>query len=224
MINMNLKWSVSLPYILIFLNVAWIAIVYDQIPDTLNAHYKLSGQVDRLETKSILTVFAPNLIQLMVVTLIISFRLGFSRLSRTSNSVIQAQINKRNEISHQLSLQILNGAALMVTLVFFFVQLGMIGVISPQYSAVFALGLVLIFIITTIIRTARLSRKIKSLSSDDHTERYWKAGTFYYNSDDSSLFVEKRYGLGWTINFAKPLAWLIILLILLMIALVVVFG
>ncbi len=36
--------------------------------------------------------------------------------------------------------------------------------------------------------------------------RLWKYGAFYVNRDDPSMFVEKRFGLGYTINFANPKA------------------
>ncbi|HEX9038349.1 MAG TPA: DUF5808 domain-containing protein [Ktedonobacterales bacterium] len=35
-------------------------------------------------------------------------------------------------------------------------------------------------------------------------ERYWLGGVIYYNSDDPDLWVQKRYGRGWTLNFAHP--------------------
>jgi uncharacterized membrane protein len=41
-------------------------------------------------------------------------------------------------------------------------------------------------------------------------DRFWKLGTFYFNPDDPAVFVEKRFGVGWTNNFARPLTWVII--------------
>lgn len=43
-----------------------------------------------------------------------------------------------------------------------------------------------------------------SVQDDD---KFWKLGTIYFNPDDPSVFVEKRFGLGWTCNFARPLSW-----------------
>jgi uncharacterized membrane protein len=34
----------------------------------------------------------------------------------------------------------------------------------------------------------------------------WVLGMFYVNRDDPSFFVEKRFGLGYTINFGNPAA------------------
>jgi uncharacterized membrane protein len=36
---------------------------------------------------------------------------------------------------------------------------------------------------------------------------HWVAGIFYYNRQDPTLWVEKRFGLGWTLNFARPASW-----------------
>ena len=42
-------------------------------------------------------------------------------------------------------------------------------------------------------------------------DRYWYGGFFYNNPDDPALFVEKRYGLGWTLNFGHPQARLVLI-------------
>jgi uncharacterized membrane protein len=43
----------------------------------------------------------------------------------------------------------------------------------------------------------------------------WKLGIFYFNRDDSAALVERRFGLGYTLNFARPAAWVIVLLVML---------
>src|SRR5258708_37745812 len=45
-------------------------------------------------------------------------------------------------------------------------------------------------------------------------DRYWKLGIFYFNRDDSAVLVEKRFGLGYSLNFARPTAWILLLLVL----------
>ncbi|MDR1014860.1 MAG: DUF5808 domain-containing protein [Coriobacteriales bacterium] len=41
-------------------------------------------------------------------------------------------------------------------------------------------------------------------------DRYWKLGQFYVNPVDPALFVEKRFGIGYTCNFGRPAAWVLI--------------
>jgi uncharacterized membrane protein len=35
-------------------------------------------------------------------------------------------------------------------------------------------------------------------------DRYWYAGIFYINPDDPMVFVPRRHGFGWTVNFGHP--------------------
>ena len=44
-------------------------------------------------------------------------------------------------------------------------------------------------------------------------ERYWYAGWWYNNPDDPALFVPKRFGLGWTLNFGHAQAKLFLITI-----------
>lgn len=34
---------------------------------------------------------------------------------------------------------------------------------------------------------------------------------FYCNKEDSNLFVPKAYGFGWTVNWANPISWILVL-------------
>ena len=47
----------------------------------------------------------------------------------------------------------------------------------------------------------------------DKNPKHWKLLVFYYNPDESRLFVAKRTGGPLTLNFAKPMAWRIVALI-----------
>lgn len=40
-----------------------------------------------------------------------------------------------------------------------------------------------------------------------HSAEAWKWGLFYYNPGDPALFVEKKHGVGWTLNFANRWSW-----------------
>jgi uncharacterized membrane protein len=47
-------------------------------------------------------------------------------------------------------------------------------------------------------------------------DRYWYGGIFYNNPDDPAVFVPRRFGFGWTINFGNPAGRLFMIAILLM--------
>ncbi|MBP1964230.1 putative membrane protein [Paenibacillus aceris] len=48
---------------------------------------------------------------------------------------------------------------------------------------------------------------------DDKDRKHYKWGMFYFNPNNKSIIVPKRLGLGWTLNFAHPISWVIILII-----------
>jgi hypothetical protein len=48
-------------------------------------------------------------------------------------------------------------------------------------------------------------------------EEGW-SGPFYSNPDDSALWVPKRYGIGYTLNFGNPWCWIVVALLLAMLA------
>lgn len=50
-------------------------------------------------------------------------------------------------------------------------------------------------------------------------DRYWYAGLFYNNPDDPAVFVPRRIGFGWSVNFGHPLGRLFMLGILLIVLL-----
>lgn len=45
---------------------------------------------------------------------------------------------------------------------------------------------------------------------DRTQDNCWNLGIFYFNRDDPAVLVEKRFGLGYTFNFARPATWLIV--------------
>jgi uncharacterized membrane protein len=55
-------------------------------------------------------------------------------------------------------------------------------------------------------------RKLTAASATDEvpdpqSDSHWKAGIFYYNPNDPSIFVSKRVGIGYTMNFANLWSW-----------------
>jgi uncharacterized membrane protein len=58
-------------------------------------------------------------------------------------------------------------------------------------------------------RTKTDRRRTDTVFRDD--DRYWYGGLFYNNPDDHAMFVPKRFGLGWTMNFGHPQARLVLI-------------
>ena len=90
---------------------------------------------------------------------------------------------------------------------------------------VLLIGGLLIVLVLALFWHPQRSRTKTSTSADRgrtdavfrDDDRYWSAGVFYNNPDDPNLFVPKRFGLGWTLNFGHPQAKLVLIGVLVVI-------
>ena len=84
---------------------------------------------------------------------------------------------------------------------------------TPRNIIFIVIGLVLVLgVFSAFLSKGRDPRDSRSQSSD-----LWKFGVFYVNPAEPDLFVPKRYGMGYTINFGHRWSWLAILVLLLLI-------
>ena len=65
---------------------------------------------------------------------------------------------------------------------------------------------------------------LRARGRHDTPDRCWKAGLFYVNPDDSSLFVPKRFGTGYTVNFAHPWSGVVLAVVILIALVPVIFA
>lgn len=64
-------------------------------------------------------------------------------------------------------------------------------------------------LIVYLVTRARGMQGAMAAAQDSTPDRFWKAGLFYYNPADPALMVPKRLGIGYTVNFAHPMAWIL---------------
>jgi uncharacterized membrane protein len=121
-------------------------------------------------------------------------------------------------------------AVLLLTEYYVTLQASWIALVPVHHGlrSIALLPLVFYFVLVAIVALARLGQggsripvkreKPSAASSgpigDRIPDRCWKLGVFYFNPDDSAVLVEKRFGLGYSLNFARPTAWIIVLLVL----------
>jgi uncharacterized membrane protein len=58
---------------------------------------------------------------------------------------------------------------------------------------------------------------------DRNDSKYWKWGMIYINADDPAIWLPKRTGLGWTLNFAHKMSFVYLVLLLVLPTLVALF-
>ena len=97
--------------------------------------------------------------------------------------------------------------------------------LMPHRRAIVVLPVVLLLTVAVVLVLARFGqggsrltarRASNSVPVGDRTEdRYWKLGILYFNLEDAAVIVEKRFGSGYTFNFARLTTWIIMLFLVL---------
>ncbi|MCT2346777.1 DUF1648 domain-containing protein [Bacillales bacterium AN1005] len=194
---------------------------YTHIPESIPTHWGANGQPDSFTEKSYFSVIA-SLLLLFVLQIMF---VGIHEATRKSGIKISAA-NRAGSRIRQLGIRKYNSwflaiINLVMTILLSFLQLAII------YPGIFNQSLMLLvplaFLALVLIGTLAYAMKIGKLNhdhevvypdkkevSDFDSDYHWKAGIFYFNKNDPSLFVEKRFGVGWTINMGRPLAYVYI--------------
>lgn len=220
---------------LAFVPLLLIIYTYDQyslLPKQIPIHWGPSGKPDAFTTKNHFSV-----ISLPLITLILQFmfaamsegtrRLGIKVSVLNIQKLAYSQVKKRKYTSRFLFL-----ISFLITVLFSLLQLTTIhqGIIGQNIMLTIFIVFIVIIIMGSIIFAIKFSNLEKDInpSSDNVTDidddRYWKGGLLYFNKEDPSLFVEKRFGIGWTMNFAKPINYIILFVPILLILLIAYFS
>ena len=186
---------------------------WSKLPERFPVHWGADGQPNRWATRDWRGVFGPLLMGLLLNIFLLALGWMIARLSRAT---VMKYVTVR-------SLQVMAYPATLT-----FIVVAMLPLMQPA-SPMALVPLTVIPMLLTIVGILYWSyRKIRVPAASDRSpeplrDSYWKAGMFYYNPGDPAIFVAKRVGIGYTVNFANKTAWLVlagILLIALLPALV----
>ncbi len=201
--------------------------IYNSLPDTIVLNYNDLGNPGTAVPKTPFIILFPLSVQL-VITLLMVFVYVVIGKARVQIDARNPEVSvARNRIFRYawsaytvfmgLGMVILFGVMLFLPLL-----TGNITIIIavPLGYTIIAVAGALVLSLVLGQSGSRLKLKEKTVGKEINRDdgRYWKLGAFYYNPDDPALFVEKRFGIGWTSNFARPLTWVLMALFLLIIA------
>ncbi len=207
---------------------------YNLIPNQIPTQYNFSGDVTNWAEKSYRNVLLHPvmLIYMSFLFLFINITISKSKQQIDPNNP-EASIQKTVIFRRRWSMFTIV-SNYVLTILFTIMQLSLIYPINRSGISILSLLTAAIIVFGAIvlsITTGQGGSRLKQfqdmegnlINRDD--DQYWKLGQFYFNKNDPSLFLEKRFGIGWTINLARPLSWIILLTIIgLAIALPIVFG
>ena len=220
-------WMIaSGPFALLLACAGYLWAHWHQIPARLILHWGVDGQADRWVARGPGTVFAPLLIG---TAILLALTLILYAMAHWLRPIYAGGLQGEHESRFRTA-----ASALLIALEYWIAVVFSWLAIRPLLPAFLqrpppAIALIpglLVVLATTVLMWlgqggSRMTSGGQPQSAatkpiGDRTEdRFWKLGVFYFNRDDPSVMVERRFGIGYTVNFAHPVAWVIILLPLL---------
>lgn len=216
-----------IPFFISIGTLLWTIQLYDQIPQRMPMQYNFEGEVTNWADKSYRTVMVMPAMQIYLTLLFLFINVIISKAKQQISAEHPERSKKQNLIFRRRwsAFIIITGTAL--TSMFTMIQLSYVYPVNQQVliavPLLFSIGVLISSILLSVTTgqggsRVRTSEGIGNKVIDRDDDRYWKLGQFYFNRNDPSLFLEKRFGVGWTVNFARPLAWIIFTIIILLAA------
>jgi uncharacterized membrane protein len=198
---LSLRWFLLLvPLFIATLAVVWFG--YPHMTDSIPTHFGIAGP-DRWAPKSWRSVLSPVFIEVLLGVLILFIRRAPASVKGNPNAAPgYAQYRKMMGI-------LLIVFCLLSELLFLLIVIGFITPVSTLWYMIITL-VDLGFLITMLLLYNRFVRSKRASGPILDDDAKWIWGLFYFNRSDPSIFVEKRIGIGYTVNFARPIAWIVL--------------
>ncbi|MFC4025735.1 DUF1648 domain-containing protein [Oceanobacillus longus] len=191
---------------------------HQQIPDRIPMQYNFAGEVTNWAEKSYRSVLLNPVMQMYLTILFLFINKMIARAKQQIDPENPEESIRKNVLFRRRWSAYIIITGLALTVMFTIIQLSFIYHINQQVLTfiplIVTLGLIIGSIILSIT-TGQGGSRVKSISEKNGNvinrddDKYWKLGQFYFNKEDPALFLEKRFGVGWTINLARPMAWII---------------
>lgn len=222
----SFPWVYAIPGIVVLAAFFIIGIMdYNNIPSVFATHFGANGQPNAYSVKSIGTVFLMGFIgigsTLSLILLAYFISRSAFRVDSSSSSALGRSVVFRSRMTKLL---LLIPAFISLTLIIGgFEEWGLIG--HGPNTLLYILAPVFVMVALTVgisVTTGQAGSNLRMtsgsntsynlsgqkdmshLASTKDDDSYWKAGVVYVNRKDSRWLVPKRFGVGYTLNFAHP--------------------
>ena len=199
-------------------------LAYKNVPDPFPIHYNAEGIADSFVNKEgfkgfFYLVLFPVLFQAgMIILLALINKFAINGKVEINSGTLE-EIKAQRKIFKRINSILLFIIAIEITLMMAFTQFCTIFSWSVNIIYIFFLPAILL---TTIIFSAisykigqggknlKVNKEAEEIYRDD--DKNWILGNFYFNKKDPSIFVEKRVGIGWSVNLGSPVGLIIAIL------------
>lgn len=211
--------------LILFANIAILLVSYGNIPDRIGQHFNMRGETTLTVQKTLFHVLHIPLNSFIVLAVFVFayYSIKRSKQEIDSHAPESSKLKNRHFRLIWSDYSVIACTAMITWLFFLSLYMNRLLEIPAGIFEIINIALPLLIFFSALVlavRTGQSGSKIKvnvpetgtGMNSVDD-DRYWKLGAFYFNPNDPAIFVEKRYGVGWTINFGRPAAVAIIIVL-----------
>lgn len=214
----SLAWNVVyVPIVLITLAIGLA--LYPSVPDMVPTHFDFAGNVNQWTPKGPALIAFPLLFEVfMAACFIFSHWMAIRSKKDVDPARPAISTYAYGAFARAECILLLVGGSVLTAVLGIVMILMMAEILSMLVTIALIIVATLILVGATIAISVVYgqsgSRLVKRLEENGDiitdNDEHWKAGVFYWNKDDASLILPKRFGVGWTMNWARPAAWLIV--------------
>lgn len=194
---------------------------YPNLPKVYPTHWGMNGKPDGYSYKSYMSIFSVPIQQLILTAIMfISYKI-IVWSKREIDASNPEESKNRNIRFRNIWITYVILVTFVVQIIFMIEDLQVMQIIKVNavlitiFLLVISLGIGIVSIIIAIKvgqGGSRLKEKTGNKSFETNVrddDKYWKLGnTIYYNKNDPSIFIEKRFGIGWTVNAGTKIGML----------------
>lgn len=216
-------WFIS--YVLvIIITIISTYVLYDTIPNRIPTGWDFSGEVKGWMQKSYKTLLWAPMVQAFIMIIMVFSYWMIGKAKQIIDPTDPGKSAHQNRRFRYLWSIYIIATGFVLTAMIGFIQISMFGVVKSKLI-ISGLPLVVVFgivtgsIILSLTTGQGGSRLFTNKAGAGSTagnkisrrddDKYWVLGLFYYNPEDPSFVVEKRFGIGWTNNWARPISWVL---------------
>jgi uncharacterized membrane protein len=192
--------------------------LYPSMPDRLPMQMDLTGQVSTWVDKSPVTLAFPLLIQAVILVSMVFSHVSITRSKRPVDPSAPATSAYAYGLFAHAQSVFLVVFGLLINAAMICLPLSFAWVLTMAQAALVIIIVAVVCVIGSVALSvvygqagSRIAARVEGEGGMvDDDDEHWKLGILYFDPDDASVFLPERFGVGWTVNYARPQAWLMI--------------
>ncbi|MFS7274629.1 hypothetical protein CKN82_07490 [Carnobacterium divergens] len=193
---------------------------FDKIPAIITTHWTIGNVADGFAEKSVKSLLALPALQVILMLVMYLSNYSFQKAKQQIDaSKVSISINQNRAFRFAWSVYMLLVSIMIQCLIMLVQFISIFDLMDTMNFQIIMIGFVGILIGGSLFLTVKYGqggeryRKLEPSQSENQVvsnyddDSHWKLGIFYFNPNDSAIWVEKRFGIGTSMNFARWQAW-----------------